>query len=265
MSRRSGAAAKADTRAARINQLRKSSSAASQPSLAFGELRLGRRVSAGEGCLAEAPRRRAWREGGHPGRDFLTPIKPGCPAETAYLCVLCWYASHDYWRFWWSELCHGRFHGRTVHANRLHPAQRKRSIAPLHRRHEQCAGQARVAQLPTLRVYHRLCPWSLVVSIEFSTENAARRFERYLKTGSGRAFSNATSAPFESWLSWAAACPPPSAESRRFARSAAARRRPSGHLASGHRAAAGRRTSGRGSGTLRPAATAACGFWPHPR
>jgi putative endonuclease len=32
-------------------------------------------------------------------------------------------------------------------------------------------------------------PWSLVVSIEFPTENAARRFERYLKSGSGRAFA----------------------------------------------------------------------------
>ena len=32
-------------------------------------------------------------------------------------------------------------------------------------------------------------PWSLVVSIEFPTENAARRFEKYLKSGSGRAFS----------------------------------------------------------------------------
>jgi hypothetical protein len=32
-------------------------------------------------------------------------------------------------------------------------------------------------------------PWSLVVSIEFPTENAARRFEKYLKSGSGRAFT----------------------------------------------------------------------------
>ena len=32
-------------------------------------------------------------------------------------------------------------------------------------------------------------PWSLVVSIEFTTERAAYRFERYLKSGSGRAFS----------------------------------------------------------------------------
>ena len=32
-------------------------------------------------------------------------------------------------------------------------------------------------------------PWSLVVSIEFPTENAARRFEKYLKSGSGRAFA----------------------------------------------------------------------------
>ena len=36
-------------------------------------------------------------------------------------------------------------------------------------------------------VHHR--PWSLVVSMEFVTEVAARRFERYLKTGSGRAFA----------------------------------------------------------------------------
>ena len=32
-------------------------------------------------------------------------------------------------------------------------------------------------------------PWSLVVAIEFPTEQAARRFEKYLKSGSGRAFS----------------------------------------------------------------------------
>ena len=32
-------------------------------------------------------------------------------------------------------------------------------------------------------------PWSVVVSLEFSRDEAAVRFERYLKTGSGRAFS----------------------------------------------------------------------------
>ena len=32
-------------------------------------------------------------------------------------------------------------------------------------------------------------PWSLVVSIEFPTERTAYRFERYLKSGSGRAFA----------------------------------------------------------------------------
>jgi predicted GIY-YIG superfamily endonuclease len=32
-------------------------------------------------------------------------------------------------------------------------------------------------------------PWSVVVSIEFPSEKAARRFERYLKSGSGRAFT----------------------------------------------------------------------------
>jgi predicted GIY-YIG superfamily endonuclease len=35
-------------------------------------------------------------------------------------------------------------------------------------------------------VHHR--PWSLVVAIKFPTEQAARRFEKYLKSGSGRAF-----------------------------------------------------------------------------
>lgn len=35
----------------------------------------------------------------------------------------------------------------------------------------------------------RFRPWRVVVSIEFATENAARRFERYLKSGSGRAFA----------------------------------------------------------------------------
>jgi predicted GIY-YIG superfamily endonuclease len=36
-------------------------------------------------------------------------------------------------------------------------------------------------------VDHR--PWSFVVVIEFPTECEALRFERYLKSGSGRAFS----------------------------------------------------------------------------
>jgi predicted GIY-YIG superfamily endonuclease len=32
-------------------------------------------------------------------------------------------------------------------------------------------------------------PWSLVVSLEFADPKLAGRFERYLKTGSGRAFA----------------------------------------------------------------------------
>jgi predicted GIY-YIG superfamily endonuclease len=32
-------------------------------------------------------------------------------------------------------------------------------------------------------------PWALVVAIAFQTEREAARFERYLKTGSGRAFT----------------------------------------------------------------------------
>ena len=32
-------------------------------------------------------------------------------------------------------------------------------------------------------------PWSISVSIEFPTEKDALRFERYLKSGSGRAFA----------------------------------------------------------------------------
>jgi predicted GIY-YIG superfamily endonuclease len=36
-------------------------------------------------------------------------------------------------------------------------------------------------------VHHR--PWSLVIAIEFHNEPVARRFEKYLKSGSGRAFS----------------------------------------------------------------------------
>ena len=32
-------------------------------------------------------------------------------------------------------------------------------------------------------------PWSLIVAIDFSTEPAALAFERYLKSGSGRAFA----------------------------------------------------------------------------
>lgn len=32
-------------------------------------------------------------------------------------------------------------------------------------------------------------PWNLAVSLEFPTESAAPQFERYLKSGSGRAFA----------------------------------------------------------------------------
>jgi predicted GIY-YIG superfamily endonuclease len=32
-------------------------------------------------------------------------------------------------------------------------------------------------------------PWSLMVSLEFPSEEAAVRFEKYLKSGSGRAFA----------------------------------------------------------------------------
>jgi predicted GIY-YIG superfamily endonuclease len=32
-------------------------------------------------------------------------------------------------------------------------------------------------------------PWRVVVSIEFPTEPVARRFEKYLKSGSGRGFA----------------------------------------------------------------------------
>ena len=37
-------------------------------------------------------------------------------------------------------------------------------------------------------VDHR--PWSIVASIEFPSEAQAARFERYLKSGSGRAFAS---------------------------------------------------------------------------
>jgi len=42
-------------------------------------------------------------------------------------------------------------------------------------------------------VSHR--PWSLVVALRFATEKAARRCEKYLKSGSGRAFSTRHFAP----------------------------------------------------------------------
>jgi len=32
-------------------------------------------------------------------------------------------------------------------------------------------------------------PWKIVLSMEFASEATAARFERYLKTGSGRAFA----------------------------------------------------------------------------
>lgn len=44
-------------------------------------------------------------------------------------------------------------------------------------------------------------PWSLAVALQFPTEKAARRFEKYLKSGSGRAFAKRHFAPDESDLS----------------------------------------------------------------
>jgi putative endonuclease len=38
-------------------------------------------------------------------------------------------------------------------------------------------------------------PWRLLVCLEFTDESTARRFERYLKTGSGRAFAKRHFAP----------------------------------------------------------------------
>ena len=43
-------------------------------------------------------------------------------------------------------------------------------------------------------------PWSLVVSMKFPTERAAVRFEKYLKSGSGRAFARRTSV--RQWVKW---------------------------------------------------------------
>jgi putative endonuclease len=44
-------------------------------------------------------------------------------------------------------------------------------------------------------VNHR--PWAIVVSLEFSTEAEAVRFEKYLKSGSGRAFAKRHFAPLD--------------------------------------------------------------------
>jgi putative endonuclease len=44
----------------------------------------------------------------------------------------------------------------------------------------------------------RYRPWSVVVSIEFADAEVAGRFERYLKSGSGRAFARLHFAPSES-------------------------------------------------------------------
>lgn len=38
-------------------------------------------------------------------------------------------------------------------------------------------------------------PWSVIVSIEFADERMAVRFEKYLKSGSGRAFAKRHFAP----------------------------------------------------------------------
>ena len=46
-------------------------------------------------------------------------------------------------------------------------------------------------------------PWQVVVSLGFTTEDAARRFECYLKSGSARAFAVSESIDFEQHiLAW---------------------------------------------------------------
>jgi putative endonuclease len=45
-------------------------------------------------------------------------------------------------------------------------------------------------------------PWSILVTLEFPNERAAAHFEKYLKSGSGRAFAKRHFAPVEEsqWL-----------------------------------------------------------------
>lgn len=43
----------------------------------------------------------------------------------------------------------------------------------------------------------RYRPWSILVVLHFGDESTARRFERYLKSGSGRAFARRHFAPAE--------------------------------------------------------------------
>ena len=42
-------------------------------------------------------------------------------------------------------------------------------------------------------------PWSIVVSLEFPNESTAARFEKYLKSGSGRAFAKRHFALSNEW------------------------------------------------------------------
>jgi hypothetical protein len=41
--------------------------------------------------------------------------------------------------------------------------------------------------MPTSSLFHK--PWQLVACVEFADEKTAVRFERYLESGSGRAFA----------------------------------------------------------------------------
>ena len=47
-------------------------------------------------------------------------------------------------------------------------------------------------------IRHR--PWRVIVVVELADEQTALRFERYLKSGSGRAFAKRHFAPFKSIL-----------------------------------------------------------------
>jgi hypothetical protein len=54
---------------------------------------------------------------------------------------------------------------------------------------ERCEVETRDAHSGGSQHTARLRPWDLVVSVEFGNGNSAVAFERYLKTGSGRAFA----------------------------------------------------------------------------
>jgi len=72
---------------------------------------------------------------------------------------------------------------------RLHPAERHEFRSPLHRSDGRSSGKAPQTQRGEVVHTAKFKPWVIKTAIAFRDRERTVQFERYLKTGSGRAFA----------------------------------------------------------------------------